>query len=269
MSKKIIFFDIDGTLLHPRLGVSSPTIKTKETIQTMISLGHIPVVATGRPLCMIKQDVRDLGFTSYISSAGAHVTYEGNTIMSDAISSTLANELFQYAVENQIYVFSENSERIYIHPDQYDHWDTFFLKRDAIAADKMICTTDISNVQNYKLFVRWYDETAYQKLVQKYSNTFTFGAFTCPDGTRGSDVIYHTHSKAQGILTMLKYLDIPISDTYAVGDGTNDIEMFDVVANSVAMGNAEEFLKKIATYVTSSVVEDGIYEFFHTLDWMK
>ena len=48
----------------------------------------------------------------------------------------------------------------------------------------------------------------------------------------------------------------------AFGDNENDIEMFHLVGTSVAMGNADDEVKKHASTVTLTVDEDGIADFF-------
>ncbi len=45
----------------------------------------------------------------------------------------------------------------------------------------------------------------------------------------------------------------------AFGDGENDLSMFSAVGTSVAMGNAQDTVKAAATYVTTAVDDDGIY----------
>ncbi len=47
----------------------------------------------------------------------------------------------------------------------------------------------------------------------------------------------------------------------AFGDGNNDIEMFQAVGHSVAMGNASADLKAIASEVCGTCAEDGIYHY--------
>jgi hydroxymethylpyrimidine pyrophosphatase-like HAD family hydrolase len=44
----------------------------------------------------------------------------------------------------------------------------------------------------------------------------------------------------------------------AFGDGGNDFEMLEYVPHSVAMGNAPDFVKAIASYVTDDVDHDGL-----------
>ena len=53
-------------------------------------------------------------------------------------------------------------------------------------------------------------------------------------------------------------LGIDISETMAFGDGGNDISMLKAAGTSVAMGNALDKVKANASYVTTSVDEDGI-----------
>jgi len=72
------------------------------------------------------------------------------------------------------------------------------------------------------------------------------------------DVIPNGGSKAKGIEKITKRLGFPAVQQYAFGDGLNDIEMLSIIKNSVAMGNAEEKVKKAAKYVTKSVEENGI-----------
>ena len=57
-------------------------------------------------------------------------------------------------------------------------------------------------------------------------------------------------------------LNIPKENTYAFGDGENDIEMLHLVGTSIAMGNADDEVKKHASTVTLTVDEDGIADFF-------
>ena len=53
-------------------------------------------------------------------------------------------------------------------------------------------------------------------------------------------------------------LGIDYENTYAFGDGVNDIEMFQLVKHGIAMGNAVQELKNIASDITKSVDDDGV-----------
>ena len=65
-------------------------------------------------------------------------------------------------------------------------------------------------------------------------------------------------TKGSGILHALDYLHIPVKDSFAFGDGLNDIEMMEAVGTSLVMGNARPQLKEIADHVVPSVNDDGV-----------
>ena len=72
------------------------------------------------------------------------------------------------------------------------------------------------------------------------------------------EVYYKENHKATGILKALEYLNLPIEESYAFGDGENDIEMLATVGYGIAMGNVAENVKRHAKQVTDSVSQDGV-----------
>lgn len=67
-------------------------------------------------------------------------------------------------------------------------------------------------------------------------------------------------SKGGGLRSLQKMLGITPEETIAVGDGVSDVPMMEYAAVKVAMGNAEEALKKVATHVVGTVDDDGVVE---------
>ena len=65
-------------------------------------------------------------------------------------------------------------------------------------------------------------------------------------------------SKATGIKWLCNHLDIPLDETYAIGDSVNDLEMLESVGHGIAMGNSMPPAKEIAEYVTSDISDDGV-----------
>ena len=58
---------------------------------------------------------------------------------------------------------------------------------------------------------------------------------------------------------VLEFYGIDKADSMAFGDGNNDIEMFGAVGTGVAMANASDRLKAVATDTCRDVKEDGVY----------
>ena len=64
-------------------------------------------------------------------------------------------------------------------------------------------------------------------------------------------------SKATAIDVILKKLDIPYENAYALGDSTNDLPMLKAVPNSIAMGQGTS-IHKYVSFVTKNIEDDGI-----------
>jgi hydroxymethylpyrimidine pyrophosphatase-like HAD family hydrolase len=65
-------------------------------------------------------------------------------------------------------------------------------------------------------------------------------------------------TKGSALETLRVELGISASDTMAVGDGFNDVEMLAWAAHGVAMGQAPESVRAVADEVTAPVARDGL-----------
>jgi 5-amino-6-(5-phospho-D-ribitylamino)uracil phosphatase len=65
-------------------------------------------------------------------------------------------------------------------------------------------------------------------------------------------------SKASGVALLAQHLGIMMEEVMAIGDNNNDLEMLQAVGWSVAMGQAPEAVKAVASAVTTSNAEDGV-----------
>lgn len=74
-----------------------------------------------------------------------------------------------------------------------------------------------------------------------------------------------TMSKAIGIKKVLEHYGLDIKDTYAFGDGLNDIEMIQLCQVGVAMGNAVDELKAQADIICKSIDKNGLEDILKPL----
>lgn len=65
--------------------------------------------------------------------------------------------------------------------------------------------------------------------------------------------------KSKGIKAILNKLNISTDQAMAFGDDTNDIPMFNLVKHSVCLGNGNEEAKKVASYVTDNIEDNGMF----------
>lgn len=248
---KAIFFDIDGTLLshHTKKVPSS----TKQALQLLKEKGIYTFIATGRHISEIRDlPIHDLEFEGYITLNGQYC-YNDNGIIYDL-------PIHQQDIQNIIQeidlrpfpcIFVEK-ELMYINY----HNDVVQIVQDAISTP-LPNINDIHRGLTNKIYqVIPYDITEVQedKILQLMPH--------CKQ-TRwhplAIDVIPSTGGKQNGIAEVLKYYHIHQSETMAFGDGHNDIDMLEFVEIAIAMGNADDEVKKVADFVTNDIDDDGIY----------
>ena len=70
MVKKVLFFDIDGTLLNSELKIPEGV---KKELKRLKDAGHYLFVASGRPLAFISNQIIEAGFDGFVLCNGAHV----------------------------------------------------------------------------------------------------------------------------------------------------------------------------------------------------
>ena len=65
-------------------------------------------------------------------------------------------------------------------------------------------------------------------------------------------------TKRAGIQAILGALSSDHGTVYGIGDASNDVALMETVDVGIAMGNAPDFLKEKADYVTDSIDHDGV-----------
>ncbi|MNG26344.1 Sugar phosphatase YidA [compost metagenome] len=71
------------------------------------------------------------------------------------------------------------------------------------------------------------------------------------------DVTAMQANKGDALATLAEFLGVSLGQTAAMGDGGNDPAMFHRAGLSIAMGQAEEAVKRQADVVTGANTEDG------------
>ena len=74
-----------------------------------------------------------------------------------------------------------------------------------------------------------------------------------------ADVTILGVDKGTAIRAVAEKLNVPIEDTYAFGDGVNDLFMMKAAGHSVAMGNAVDKVKEKAEFVTTDILDNGVW----------
>ena len=73
-TRKILFFDIDGTLITDDGKRYFPD-SAKEAIQKARENGHLALINTGRVFCNVTEEIRSAGFDGFVCGCGTHLFY--------------------------------------------------------------------------------------------------------------------------------------------------------------------------------------------------
>ena len=93
-SRKILFFDVDGTLITN----DDKKILPQSTIQA-INLakqkGHLTFVNSGRVFCNIYDDIKSVGFDGYVCGCGTYIFAKGKEIFHNKLSREVCMDMVE------------------------------------------------------------------------------------------------------------------------------------------------------------------------------
>jgi Cof subfamily protein (haloacid dehalogenase superfamily) len=244
--KKIVFFDIDGTLLDHDKNLPA---STRKAIHLLKENGVFVAIATGRAPFMFTSLIKELDIDSFVSFNGQFVVFENEVIYKNPLDPQKLENLSKDAKENKhplVYLtdktmkattanhpFVETSISSLLLPPPLQ--DESFLFGREIYQTLLFCEDEKYYIDKFDHFdfIRWHEYSV--------------------------DILPKGGSKAEGIKKMISRLGFELKDVFAFGDGLNDLEMLQAVGTGVAMGNGVKEAKEIANLITSDVSEDGIW----------
>lgn len=247
MKNKILFFDIDGTILDHDKNIPNGV---EEALQKARDNGHEIVISTGRSPFTAKTVLDRLKVDSFVCYNGQIVQFKGKVLHKGILAKEELTRLTDFAnARNQPLVYMDSDEMVSNFEDHPDVFDSIFtLKVDLPRyAEDFFLTNDIHQAL---IFCSFEEQKEYE---QAFPNLkfVRWHRVSC-------DVLPKGVSKAKGMDLLLKYIGRGPEDAVAFGDGLNDIEMLQFAGTSVAMGNCVEELKEHATFVTDHVSESGL-----------
>ena len=133
-----------------------------------------------------------------------------------------------------------------------DFCEEFYIPRE-----KMIKTNLYGEeIKTNKIVLFIHNREQYNIFTEKFGDSFNF--MMHPNNISW-DMYTNELSKASGINSVIEKFKVPQRNSYAFGDGINDIEMFQIVEKGISMGNANSELEKYAFDKTATVKDEGIY----------
>lgn len=266
MSKRILFTDLDGTLLDDQKKI---TPGNQSAIDEALALGHIIVISTGRPLVSALIQAENLGLVKkgcyVIAYNGAQIydIYNQKTIYGHCLPRSLAAPLFRAAAERDLYIQTYNTTHILTEqntPELQKYTETIQVPY------KIVEDIDKALIDDpYKLIA--IDLKSHEKLVayqqeilSKYSDSLD--SFFSNDFYL--EIVPTGISKGFAVQWMCEFLGIPLENSVAAGDAQNDIAMLEAAHIGAVMCNAFPGIAEHGNYVTKADNNhDGVAEIIH------
>ncbi len=256
--KKLIFFDIDGTIITDGPGEHIIPGSFPETLSALQKNGHLCFINTGRAFSEVDDVIRRLPFDGYICGCGTYIEYKGKTLYSYTIPFETGNEILRSLNDCHLSWLLEGTRHVYYSSLPYQTRIQEFKdehSRMIPEAFRIITPEQERDIEFDKFCICLDKNHQFDKFYEQYKGILTFidrkGGFY--------EIVPKGHSKASGIAFLENYFGVPREDTISIGDSANDLPMLEYTGFSIAMGNSSSEVFDIADYVTDSVMEDGIY----------
>lgn len=253
MSKKIMFFDIDGTIMtEDTKEVPKSTI---EAIKEARKKGHLTFINTGRTYFNLEKEIKEIGFDGYVCGCGTYVNANGHVITHVTLSIEECKKIIDLLRKHKMDAALEGIEDVYF--DSYFHNKEMEQLKNHFVGRKYAIEKnwDTHGLLFDKLFTKASDETDIDQFVQELGDNYDY----IDRGNRFGEIVPKGYSKATGIKRLLEHYDLTVNDAYVFGDSSNDLAMFEFVPNSVAMGKSDDCIYEKAAFITKDIKEDGIY----------
>lgn len=248
---KICFFDVDGTIISTHTKKMTP--KMKECLLSLQNNGIKIGLATGRGPSELP-NIEGITFDAYVTFNGAYC-YVGDVITNDDPFSkadlyTLLSNLDKIPRK----VCAASVTTLMANGTDEDLTDYFHIVNKEVPVNDKF-DEFIKNDKIYQLMLK-FTKGEDDKVLEgtKNVNITTWWS-------RATDIVPASSGKGRGVMSVINYLGIKPEEVLVFGDGGNDLEMFTMLPNGIAMGNASKEIKDVSIEVIDTVENDGIYKF--------
>ena len=265
MKKRLLFMDLDGTLLDDAKQIAQGN---REALNQALERGHGVIITTGRPLKSAMDQARKLE----MDRPGCFlIAYNGAVIYDWAEQKQIFSRTLPYEA---VYQAFDKTASMDLHIQTYDTWKVLVEPRCDNASVRRYCgligmefaviedvRKDLQEAPVKCLIINYEEQTSLLKIQEWIRENLSRDVdcfFSCDQYL---EVVPKGMNKGEAVKMLCAMLNVSIEDAVAVGDAANDLSMIEAAGIGIAMANGTEDVKRIANYITErDNNHDGIQE---------
>ncbi|MEG1125554.1 MAG: Cof-type HAD-IIB family hydrolase [Oscillospiraceae bacterium] len=259
----LVVADMDNTLLTPQTGIPQCNI---ETIRLFCALGGNFTVATGRTVESVSRYMNKLTVSAPGITNGGGILYDfasEKILKAELLIKPTARSAIMDIKKNfrnvGIEIMSDSGKIHVVQANEFTYRHTFHEKLSYVNCEmddvkggwvKVLFATDNEMQLRIKDFIeaRNYPEVYFIQTNDVYYEIMPKGV-----------------TKGTALKELAAHMNIPMENTFAIGDYYNDIELLNTAGYAVAMGNAPIEVKMAAHEITASCIDGGVGQFLYKL----
>ncbi len=274
MGDKVIYVsDLDGTLLDDDGEIS---VYSRENLTKLLNDGVNFTVASARSIVSLQQTLRGIPFRlpvigingAFISdfATGKHLVIND---MRDDLLEAVYGYITRYNCMPFVSTFNGDEDKLYYQTLPNDGMQWYFDNR-RLAGDRRLCKVKrlrdvfVDDVVAFTVInTRQQLVNLATKMMEDFSDELQMHFFENPYSPPWHWLTIHDKKacKAVAVQELLSYSGFELKDLVVFGDNLNDVNMFKMSPNSVAVSNSSEQIKKLATEVIGNSHEDSVIKY--------
>jgi Cof subfamily protein (haloacid dehalogenase superfamily) len=250
---QLIALDLDGTLVHHDLSISS---RTRAVLKEVVDTTDIRVMlATGRMSLSAIRFAKELGLREPVAAyQGAMIRDLDHTVVAHTpIALPMAQQVLALLTEMKVHINVYIDDALYVAPD--NPYIAFYSKLGGTVPTLVDDLTQCLTQAPTKLLV--IDETRVDTVLSEVERHFPGLLAPCKSRYNFCEIIDANASKWAAVSFMAARWGIDPQHVMAIGDQGNDVSMIRGAGIGVAMGNAPVEVQAEADFVTLTLEEDG------------
>lgn len=260
MKKKLrnilVVADMDNTLLTAERGIPQENI---DAIREFTQAGGLFTVASGRTAESVGRYLQQLNVNAPVITCNGAVIYDfakdkklNNVTLPKAAAKNILDKIIKLFPDVGIEIMGSDGLIYVVQSSEYTYRHTVYEKLRYVVTtmESIPCAWNkvlFSGEEKAMCALQEYCETLQSKRMYFVAtNTIYFEIM--PAGV----------TKGNALKTICETLHINLTDTVAIGDYYNDVELLQTAGFSVAMGNAPQDIQDTADYVTGDCLSGGV-----------